>query len=57
MKNMNTYSVKYVSPYAKFSLLTSNCCGGRPIGQVINGQALCSRCKEHADFDEGNNER
>ena len=53
---MNTYSVKYASPYAK-SPLTSNCCGARPMGEVINGQGVCLRCKEHADFDEGNNER
>jgi len=28
----------------------SNCCGAPPWNEVHDGLAICSRCKEHADF-------
>ena len=30
----------------------SNCCGAQPEGEILDGLARCSRCKEWADFDE-----
>lgn len=32
------------------SELLSHCCGAVPMGEVIDGWAVCSRCKEHAPF-------
>ena len=28
----------------------SNCCGAPPWNEIHDGLAICSRCKEHADF-------
>ena len=28
----------------------SNCCGAPPWNEIHDGLAICSRCKEHAEF-------
>lgn len=34
----------------------SNCCGAPALGEVINGEGMCSDCKEHAEFEENEEE-
>jgi hypothetical protein len=29
----------------------SDCCGAPPIGTIVDGLAICLRCKQWADFD------
>lgn len=31
--------------------LHSNCCGALSAGEITNGDAICSKCGEHADFE------
>ncbi len=30
----------------------SSCCGALSAGEIIDGDAICSACGEHADFEE-----
>lgn len=30
----------------------SNCCGAPPTATIVDGLAVCSRCKQWADFDD-----
>ncbi len=30
----------------------SNCCGAAPLGEIFEGFAMCSDCKEQAEFKE-----
>jgi hypothetical protein len=32
--------------------LLSNCCGAAAENEIVDGLAICSRCKEWADFDD-----
>ncbi len=31
--------------------MRSNCCGALSAGEIVDGQAICSRCGEHATFE------
>jgi len=33
--------------------LLSTCCGAPPWNEIRDGLAICSRCREHAEFTEG----
>ena len=30
----------------------SNCCGALSAGEIVDGDAICSKCGEHATFEE-----
>ena len=32
--------------------MRSNCCWALSAGEIVDGQAICSRCGEHADFEQ-----
>ena len=46
MANVNKQKIK------KKEDRLSSCCGAAPVGLIVDGLAICSRCKEWADFDE-----
>ena len=34
----------------------SNCCGADPLGETYEGMGFCSKCREHAVFENEENE-
>lgn len=43
---------EFIAARLEESRFVSNCCGAPPVGEIIDGEAFCSRCQDHAFFEE-----